>query len=524
MNWIKEGEDMELQDFGVEPQTESRGQATEPEIDALYARSLLHFQDGHWQEALAGFQEVLRLDPEHVEARIFLEEARLKASLDQDRPKPRRIPIRLEGRVRSLALILAALGAVVVLIGGVRWAYGRWVRPRQAVQQEVTRKSQELEKAYEYLAQRDYAAAEEAFRSVLAEDPDNQEAQEGLAELQTRSVLDETYSEAQQAISEQDWDKALRLLAIILSQDAGYRDAQEKQLFAQEQQRLGTSFDEAEKAYAAGNWPEAIASYESLRDLDLQYEKQTVTEHLFESYLQQGIHLTASTNGDGEAVQEAKALYQKALTLRPQHPQTMQELALAEKYLEAQTLLAEGDSAGAAIALEWVYQQQPDYAGGNVAALLKATGAGELIEAPTASSLEGTFQAQFASSMQNGDAAMATSDYAQAEQHYRQATSTAIHGGYDTARWLFASYAKLGTAYARSGNYDQALEALKTSITVMSKSAIAIPSSSYADYVEQGDRYAQSKDYQNALAQYEKAVQSLGTKCNCGLENWSVLP
>jgi len=319
MNLTKEGEGMELQDFEVEPQTEPGGQVTELDIDALYARSLVHFQDGRWQEALAGFEEVLRLDPEHVEARIFLEEARLKASLDQDRPRPR--SIRLEGRVQSVALILAALGAVVVLIAGVRWAYGRWVRPRQAVQQEVTRKSQGLEKAYEYLAQRDYAAAEEAFRAVLAEDPDNQEAQEGLAELQKRSGLDETYGEAQQAISEQNWDEALRLLAIILSQDPGYRDAQEKQRSVQEQQGLGTSFDEAEKAYAAGNWSEAIASYESLRDLDLQYEKQTVTEHLFESYLQQGIHLVESTNGESEAVQEAKALYQKALTMRPQHPQ-----------------------------------------------------------------------------------------------------------------------------------------------------------------------------------------------------------
>jgi tetratricopeptide (TPR) repeat protein len=522
MNLTKEGEDMEPQDFGVQPQTESGGQATELEIDALYERSLQHFQEGHWQEALAGFEEVLRLDPEHADARIFLDEARLKASLDQDRPKPRRI--RLQGRVRSLAFILAALSAVVVLIAGVRWAYRRWVTPRQAVQEAVTRKSQELEKAYEYLAQRDYAAAEEAFRAVLAQDPDNQEAQDGLAEIQKRSGLDQTYGEAQQAISQQNWDEALRLLATILSQDPGYRDAQEKQRFVQEQQRLASSFDQAEKAYAAANWLEAIASYESLRDLDLQYQKQTVTEHLFDSYLQQGIHLIESTNGDSQAVQEAQALFQKTLTLRPQHPQAMQEIALADKYLEAQTLLAQGDSEGAATALQWVYQRQPDYAGGNVAALLKATGAGELIEPPTATTPEATFQAQFAHSMQNGDAAMAAHDYAQAAQHYRQATITAIHGGYDAARWLFASYAKLGTAHARSANYDQAVEALKTSITVMSKSAVAIPSSSYADYVQQGDRYAQSKDYQDALAQYQKALQALGAKCNCGLENWSVLP
>jgi tetratricopeptide (TPR) repeat protein len=519
---LEEGEGMELQDLGAEPQIESGGQATELDIDALYQRSLLRFQDGHWQEALDGFEEVLRLNPEHVEARVFLDEARLKASLDEDRPRPKRIL--LQGRVRSLALILAALSAVVVLITGVRWAYGRWVTPRQTAQQEETIKSQELEKAYGYLARRDYAAAEEAFRAVLAEDPDNQEAQEGLDEVQKRSALDETYADAQQAISKEDWDEALRLLAIIVSQDPGYRDAHEKQLSVQEQQRIGTSFDEAEIAYAAGNWSEAIASYESLRDSDLQYERQTVTDHLFDSYLQQGIYLIESTSGESEAVQEATALYQKALALRPQDPQVKQEMALAEKYLEAQTRLTQGDSEGALTALKWVYEQEPAYAGGNVAALLKATGGGDVIVAPVAGSPEGSFQAQYARSMQGGDVALAADDYAQAEEHYRQAATIAIHGGYDSARWLFASYAKLGTAQARNGNYDRAVEALKTAILVMAKSAVAIPSSSYADYAEQGDRYAQSKDYQDAFAQYDKALQALGQKCNCGLANWSVLP
>jgi tetratricopeptide (TPR) repeat protein len=513
---------MEPQDLGAGSQTESGAQYTDQDIDALYQRSLLHFQDGRWKEALTGFEEVLRLRPDHVEARLFLEETRVKASLDQDRPRPKRI--RFQGRVRTVALILLALSAVVLLSASVRWAYGRWVRPRQTQRQAETRKSQELVKALAYLAEGDYEAAAEAFRTVLAEDPDNQEAQDGLAEAEKKSALAEEYAKAQQAISEQDWAEASRLLAAIVSVDPRYRDAQEKQAFVQEQQQLGSSFDKAEESYAAADWPEAIASYEALRNLDIKYQKQTVTEHLFQSYLQQGRYLIESTEGDAKATREAKALYQKALALQPQHPQVTQEIALADKYLEAQTKLAQGNSEAALAALEWIYEQQPDYAGGTVAALLRATGGGGVIEAPTPIPVEGGFQAQYARSMQNGDAAMAANDYAQAEQHYRQATSVAVHGGYDSARWLFASYAKLGAAVARNGNYQQAVDALKTAIRVMSKSAVAIPSSSYADFVEQGDQHAQNEDYTNALAQYQQALRVMGQKCNCGLDDWSVLP
>jgi tetratricopeptide (TPR) repeat protein len=86
------------------------------------------------------------------------------------------------------------------------------------------------------------------------------------------------------------------------------------------------------------------------------------------------------------------------------------------------------------------------------------------------------------------------------------------------------AYVKLATAYAKRGNNEAAVPAIKTAIAVMTQSATAIPSTAYADYVERGDSYAQSKDYANAFVQYDKAIRAIGRKCNCGLENWSVVP
>lgn len=500
-----------------------------PPVDALYQDSLLHFQNGQWQKAINGFQEVLRLQPNHAQAKSFLEEARVKASLDHDKPQPRRF--RFQGVMRYLVFALVTITLLLFLAVGARWAYNRWIAPAQAVQEEVQRKSQLLEQAYKYLAERDYAAAQEAFRSLLDEDPDNAEAQKGLAEAQAKAALVEQYAKAKEAIAQQNWDEAATLLAAIIAVEPKYQDVQTQQEMVQRQIELRAWFSKAEAAHAAGNWQEAISNYEALQNLDAEYQKQVVTERLFESYVKQGRFLIESTKGNGEAIEQAKALFQKALVLQPQHPQAMQELALAEKFLQGQKELAQGNKEAARTALEWVCRQQPDYAGGTAYALLQLAGKGqetaqtEPTSQVTSTVTSGaTFHQQYAGALQRGDAAMSAGDYALAEQHYREATMVAIHGGYDSARWLYVAYVKLGTAHAKGGKYEEALAAIKAAISIMTKSAVAIPVESYNKYIEAAEQYAQQKDYYNALVQYDQALHIIGQKCNCGLEDWRVVP
>ncbi|MGB9880754.1 MAG: tetratricopeptide repeat protein, partial [Anaerolineae bacterium] len=465
----------------------------------------------------------------HVQAQSFLEEARVKAALEQEKPKPR--SYRFQRVSRLLLFALAAVVVILLLTLGARWAYGHWIAPARAAQEAAQRKSQLLEQGYKYLGERDYAAAQEAFRALLAEDPSNEEAQKGLAEAQAKAALAEQYAKAKEAIAKENWDEAATLLAAIIAVDPKYQDVQSQQALVQKHLELRSWFDKAEAAYAAGNWQDAISGYETLQNLDAEYEKQAVSAHLFESYLKQGRSLIEDTKGDAEAVQQAKELFQKALVLQPRHPQVMQELALADKFLQGQKELAQGNKETARAALEWVCQQQPDYAGGTAKALLQLTSGGQEAAQPAPTSTvtatvpsEATFHQRYAGALQRGDAAMDAGDYVQAEQHYREATRVAIHGGYDSARWLYVAYVKLGTAYARSGKYEEALEAIKTAISIMTKSAVAIPPEAYSRYLEEAERYAKEKDYHNALVQYDQALRIIGQKCNCGLEDWRVVP
>lgn len=512
----------------------------EEDIDALYDRSLSALQEGRWREAVDSLEEVLRQRPDHSDAAALLEEARLKASLERGKPSPKlRLP-RLP--VRPLLLVLGPITAVVLTTIGIREAYSRWVLPPRVIQEEQQRRIELLEGAFSLLANQDYVSAEAAFSKVLTVYPDSEEAQQGLETLQERMSLDAQYAAARQAIDSGYWKEARGALDDLLAADSGYRDAEELLVMVQRQQELESEFSAAEAAYDAGQWLEAVAAYQALVALDEEHEKDAVTPHLFESYLHHGRDLIHSTQGEGEAVREALDWFQRALIMLPQHQRALYEIALAERYLQGRRLLAqprssgeessEDDSLPLAIAeLQWVYQQEPDYADGVVADILKAATerAHEPEPAvggdfPVPPIPIGSFEQRYSGHMQQGDAAMDAADPAGAEEYYREGATVAVHGGVDAAKWLFAAYVKLGTAQTAQDKTAEAVESFQTAIAVMGASAEGIPEEVYADFVAEGDQLAAESDYAGAIEQYARALQTMGVKCDCGLEDWRFSP
>ena len=444
----------------------------EEDTDALYDRSLSALQEGRWQEAVDSLEELLRQRPDHADAAALLDEARLKASVEHEKPRPKvRLP-RLP--VRRLLLILGPIAAVVIIAIGIREAYSRWVLPPRIIQEDQQRRIALLEEAFSLLANQDYTSAEAAFSKFLTVYPDSEEAHQGLATLQERVSLDTGYAVARQAIVGRHWKEARGALDDLLAADAGYRDAEELLVMVQHQQELDATFSAAEADYDAGEWLEAATAYEALRTLDEEHEKDLVTTHLFESYLLHGRDLIHATQGEGEAVQEALEWYQKALVMLPQHQRALYEIALAERYLEGRRLLAQpreledGDCEDSSMfqaieRLQWVYQQEPDYADGVVAAILKAATESQhepepAVEGdfPTLPAVVGPFEKRFSTHLEQGDTAMDAGDFAGAEDQYREANALAVHGGVDAAKWLFASYVKLGAAQAAQA-YEQFL-------------------------------------------------------------------
>ncbi len=434
---------------------------------------------------------MLRLRPDHPEAGALLEETRLRASLEQRRPEPKRLKLR--GPIRALVLTLLILACIVLLAIGARWAYRRWAEPLLTLQRVELRTARQWEQAYRAVAERDYAAAEQAFQVLLAEDPANTEAQKGLAQAQKEAALADDYAQAQQAIWRQDWSAAARMLAAIAAQDPAYRDLAALQASVQEQQGLSTWFDKAETAYRRGDWQEASTAYETLRDLNIDYQKATVTDHLFECYLKQGTSLVDNAKENRDAVWEAMSLFQKALTLKPQDARALEEMALADRYLEGQSKLAQGDLPGALVILDWVYRQRPDYAAGNAAALLKAAGGQVSILPPTPSM--SAKQQQLSTWLEQAETAYRGGDWREAIAGFE--ALRALDLGYQQAtvsEHLFDGYVKLGMYLVDSskGEKESMLEArslFQKALSLSPGSAEAVRETTLADkYLDGQDR------------------------------------
>jgi tetratricopeptide (TPR) repeat protein len=305
---------------------------------------------------------------------------------------------------------------------------------------------------------------------------------------------------------------------------------------------LAGKFQQAEASFAAGDWTEAIIAYEILRNTHSEYEKQTVTEHLYTSYLKQGTALIDTSKGTEGSVREAQSLYQNTLTLRPQDAEALRLIALSDTYLNALSALARGDDRAAQTALEQVLDEEPDYAGGNAKAMLQElvgpppeptpapipTQVPPVVPVPTPSLPPLTpgldYSQEFAEWIQRGDAALSARDYGHAELTYIQAAQAAVHGGKDSAKWLFIAYAKAGTASARGGQLAAGVDRVQTAIRILGRSAVAIPPELYSQHVAEGDAAAKNLDFTASLAAYNQAIRAMSRKCHCGLEDWSILP
>jgi tetratricopeptide (TPR) repeat protein len=488
-----------------------------------------HLQRGQWDKAITGLEEVLRLSPGHRQAATLLEQARLKASLDRVKPRGKRVwPTRLVGiGVRMLLSIVLGLA----LGAGALWIRSRWLQPVRASQEEVRDRAQQLAQAQTYLAEQDYTAAREAFEALLAQTPGDERAQAGLQQLEQEIALDETYGRATGAIARLDWNEALRLLDELSAIDPEYRDVRKLQAVVREQQQLSTLFEEAEGAHGRGDWTAAMGAYESLMDMDPEYQQQEVTDHLSEAYLWQGVDLVEETRGTTKSVQEAVALFRKALAIKPQHPQLVQEVALAQSYLEAEALLAQEDMEGAIARLEWVQEQRPLYAGGKAMAMLEAARAlsdEEMVEgeadtstAPSkvseSLSVADIVGQQYAGLMRQADQARAAGEHAEAEAYYRRAMAIGVP-------MSLTPYVRTAAMHAELGDYERAVQTIRMAFLVLRDSEVTLPTSSCWDHTEQAEHYAEEGDHVKALAQYDTALLVFAEECDCGVDDWRVLP
>lgn len=335
----------------------------QPEEDQAFVDGLRSLQKGDFQTAITLLSDLSSKHPESEEVRTLLQEARMKMSLVKFDAR-RVIASDIPRFLRKLIVILAAVDVILYLTVAMTTFYQRNVVPQSLIVQAASEQRELLSQAERYMASGDYASAIQTFETLLQKYPEHTAAQEGLAAAEKAQKLQSLYSQAVQEQEEGRLREALVHLEEIEAIENAYRDVEQRITTIQQQLKLQALMEQAQGAYGAGEWATLATICQEIRNLSPEYQKAQVNDWLFASYLVQGQDKIAIAGTDIALVEEALDFFEKALVLRPLHPEASAERYLAQMYLAALKSFSEGQNERAAQFLERVIGQRLDYASG----------------------------------------------------------------------------------------------------------------------------------------------------------------
>ncbi|MFC2029563.1 tetratricopeptide repeat protein [Chloroflexota bacterium] len=339
-------------------------------MDRKYQEGMAHLQAGDWQQAIACFEELERKYPSSQPVQRSLAEARFRASLDEstDFKKAKRWtfhwrPVVVRGSLLLLIVVLAVMGGRLIQ---------DQVAPRLAQAQEQLRLDQLEEQGSTLLEAGRAAEAQTRYEELLASDPNNTEAIQGLEQIAEEQKVEELYQQALDAWEEGDLEGALALLTQVRDQKPVFRDVSRRIEDAKQQLDRDNLFAEAEADYWAGNLTDALLKYEQIKQGFANYNSDLIGSRLVALNVQIGRDLIEQDPPAAERVSEAVEYFRAALALEPRNTEADLELRLAQFFLQGQDRFQDALWEEAIDRLRAVYDLRPTYHRGTVASRLYA--------------------------------------------------------------------------------------------------------------------------------------------------------
>ncbi|HIQ05630.1 MAG TPA: hypothetical protein EYH31_08030, partial [Anaerolineae bacterium] len=259
------------------------------EQDEQYHEALAKLQAGQWDDAIALLKTLQARYSGRSDLTEMLEQARLKASLDASgrRVRPRRFAFVWSPLLRR-ALLVISLAAIAF---GAFLLYQVVIGPAIARTQHIATVRSLHRQAQEAMEQRDFATAESLYQEILALEPNDVIAADGVEAARRQKELDADYRSALALLDQGEKAKARELLVSIAERAPGYRDVARLLRETEEETKLAELLRAADADFEAERWGEAAEEYAELRRLNGAYEQEHVGERLFESYLNYGLSL-----------------------------------------------------------------------------------------------------------------------------------------------------------------------------------------------------------------------------------------
>jgi tetratricopeptide (TPR) repeat protein len=335
---------------------------------SLFEQGLAHFEAEEWEQAISLFSWLAAEYPGDQELQRILADLRLKATLSREEAAPGRIRMVRPGR--RVLLVFGAV-ALLVLVVGVLWViYARWIVPARAVQEEASRLRELHTLARGHLAVGEYDEAADLYTVILREAPDDAVAAEGLRRVEELRTLATAYDRAMQLTQEERWDEALEAWQAILAMDPNFRDVKYWAAFIEEQDVVVSLFVAAERCHESGDWGGAIEALEELRAQNTEYRRAEVEALLVSSLVNLAEQMLSAAPDPAEVYSPVMELFDEAMQISPQDASVLTPRAVAEAYSQGFALFQAGDWEGAIEELQFAYEREAGYAGGQAVELL----------------------------------------------------------------------------------------------------------------------------------------------------------
>ncbi|MCB0122510.1 MAG: PD40 domain-containing protein [Caldilineaceae bacterium] len=333
--------------------------------DRDYLEVLRDMQQGQWERVVPMLRALQSRYPHAAELESLLQEATFRSSMESNWGDKVKGVQGFQLPIASLKKMAPVAVIIVLMITGVIF-YGRIQRVNALSDQQ----QELLTQAQTALVAGQYREALDLFETVLAENPKSDAALKGQSETKRQMQLANDYQLAMDRIASGNKQQALDLLAALQMDAPGYRDV--AKLIEELKSETGASqlYADAEFAYTNKLWLSAIAQYEQLRELEPDYEANTVTDRLSTSYLGAGQQLVSVRPSDSTMIKQAQNFFQQSLQLNPNETAAKTENQMLEAFIAAEGMVQQGSFEQGARTLAEINTKRPGYFGTYVEELL----------------------------------------------------------------------------------------------------------------------------------------------------------
>ncbi|MFQ5639450.1 MAG: tetratricopeptide repeat protein [bacterium] len=305
--------------------------------EEYFYRGVGYFRQKNYKWAKEEFVRALKYSPSHKEARSYLqrtlqrvdESRRVVADLIQEGQV-------LERRNRYSAAVNKYL-EVLKIDEDNELVKSRLAVLRPKIEKFVSRKYNE---GLRYLRAHEYSRAQNAFQTVLSIDPRHRNAKRQLIELRNEKKQKVTglMSQAETAFQNEQWRTALEMYSQVLQLNSKNNKAMTGKAEAQKKLEINQLLQQGRSHFNQENFKEAEKVFLRILSLDPSHRvakieldaTKTKIDELVEQYFSDGINLYTL-----DRYQDAIALWNKALKLKPDHKGSIDYKKQATDRLEA---------------------------------------------------------------------------------------------------------------------------------------------------------------------------------------------